>query len=192
MRGGGAGMGLSGRDHRPALMQSLVREAKARSRERERMRMRQVAGRLERRGKDAPFKSRDGREALDVVAVPVFVMLPLDTVQVNGELAPNLRSITRGLIALKEAGVHGVMVDIWWGIVEGQSPEVYQWGAYQELVRIIRTLGLQLQVVASFHACGQNVGDTYKVPLPKWVHETQEAGRTCSTGTAGVARIRSV
>ena len=176
MRGGGAGMGLSGRDHRPALMQSLVREAKARSRERERMRMRQVAGRLERRGKDASFKSRDGREALDVVAVPVFVMLPLDTVQVNGELAPNLRSITRGLIALKEAGVHGVMVDIWWGIVEGQSPEVYQWGAYQELVRIIRTLGLQLQVVASFHACGQNVGDTYKVPLPKWVHETQEAG----------------
>ena len=166
-------------DDRPALMQALVREAKQRSRERERQRLQQVNKRLEKRRREegrGRGSQESGGSSLREMAVPVFVMLPLDTVQVNGELAPNLRSITRGLIALKEAGVQGVMVDIWWGIVEGAAPEVYEWGAYQELVRIIRTLGLQLQVVASFHACGQNVGDTYKVPLPKWVHDTHEAG----------------
>ena len=30
-------------------------------------------------------------------------------------------------------------------------------------------LGLKLQAVMSFHACGGNVGDYAQVPLPKWV-----------------------
>lgn len=31
--------------------------------------------------------------------------------------------------------------------------------------------GLKVQAVMSFHAAGGNVGDTCKIPLPKWVQD---------------------
>lgn len=36
---------------------------------------------------------------------------------------------------------------------------------------MVRGVGLKLQVVLSFHACGGNVGDLAQVPLPAWVLE---------------------
>ncbi|TYI66381.1 hypothetical protein E1A91_D09G220200v1 [Gossypium mustelinum] len=50
------------------------------------------------------------------------------------------------LMALKNAGLEGVMVDAWWG--------------YAELVRMVEKHGLKLQVVMSFHQCGGNVVDS--------------------------------
>jgi beta-amylase len=34
--------------------------------------------------------------------------------------------------------------------------------------------GLKVQAVMSFHAAGGNVGDTCKIPLPKWVLDIGE------------------
>jgi beta-amylase len=34
--------------------------------------------------------------------------------------------------------------------------------------------GLKVQAVMSFHAAGGNVGDTCKIPLPKWVVDIGE------------------
>lgn len=53
---------------------------------------------------------------------PVYVMLPLDTVTKEaGFKYATSRWFNDALKQLKYAGVHGVAVDIWWGVVE---PEV--------------------------------------------------------------------
>jgi beta-amylase len=55
-----------------------------------------------------------------------------------------------------------------WGAVE-RCPGVYDWEPYKTLVEDVKALGLKLQVVLSFHACGGNVGDYASIPLPPWV-----------------------
>ena len=58
--------------------------------------------------------------------VPVYVMLPLDTVSTDGHLQREDELRTR-LTVLKSVGVEGVMVDMWWGVVERTTPGVYDW-----------------------------------------------------------------
>ena len=100
-------------------------------------------------------------------------------VEDSGKLRAQLRR-------LREAGVDGVMVDVWWGIVEGAGPGLYEWRAYRELFRIVQAQGLKLQAIMSFHACGGNVGDAVNIPIPRWVREVGEADPdvfyTSSTG----------
>lgn len=95
----------------------------------------------------------------DSSSVPVFVMLPLDTVTMKGKLN-KARAMNASLMALKSAGVEGVMVDAWWGLVEKDGPMKYNWEAYAELVQMVQKHGLKLQIVMSFHQCGGNVGDS--------------------------------
>ncbi|KAK7307749.1 hypothetical protein VNO77_41082 [Canavalia gladiata] len=106
----------------------------------------------------------------DRMKVPVFVMLPLDTVTMGGNLNKP-RAMNASLMALKSAGVEGVMVDAWWGLVEKEGPFKYNWEPYAELVHMVQRHGLKLQVVMSFHQCGGNVGDSCSIPLPPWVLE---------------------
>lgn len=47
----------------------------------------------------------------------------------------------------KQAGVDGVMVDCWWGIVEATFPLHYDWAAYRQLFTIVRDTSLKLQVL---------------------------------------------
>ncbi|TKW35150.1 hypothetical protein SEVIR_2G353000v4 [Setaria viridis] len=105
--------------------------------------------------------------------VPVYVMLPLEVVTTENELedAAGLRAQLR---RLRAAGVDGVMVDVWWGIVEGAGPARYEWRAYRELFGIVQAEGLKLQAIMSFHACGGNVGDAVSIPIPRWVREVGE------------------
>ncbi|KAI3958616.1 hypothetical protein MKW92_009304 [Papaver armeniacum] len=100
--------------------------------------------------------------------VPVFVMLPLDTVSIGGNLN-RARAMNASLMALKSAGVEGVMVDAWWGLVEKDGPSKYNWNGYIELIQMVQKHGLKIQVVMSFHQCGGNVGDSCSIPLPPWV-----------------------
>ncbi|KAJ6347872.1 hypothetical protein OIU76_004379 [Salix suchowensis] len=102
--------------------------------------------------------------------VPVFVMLPLDTVTIGGSLNKP-KAMNASLMALRSAGVEGVMVDAWWGLVEKDGPFKYNWEGYAELVQMVQKHGLKLQVVMSFHQCGGNVGDSCSIPLPPWVLE---------------------
>ncbi len=55
-----------------------------------------------------------------------------------------------------------------WGAVE-RRPRRYDWAGYRQLFSLVRALGLRLQVVMYFHACGGNVGDNAQIPLPQWV-----------------------
>ncbi|GAQ84938.1 beta-amylase [Klebsormidium nitens] len=102
--------------------------------------------------------------------VPVYIMLPLDSITMSNTVN-RPRALRASLIALKSAGVEGVMVDVWWGIVEGETPKEYRWSAYRELFALVKESGLKLQAVMSFHACGGNVGDHVQIPLPEWIQD---------------------
>lgn len=116
-------------------------------------------------------------EASVAQGCPVYVMLPLDTVgtvERDGKCVSVLkkeRALEIALHTLRHAGVEGVMVDVWWGIVERAGPQQYDFAAYKRLFHKVAAAGLKVQAVMSFHAAGGNVGDTCKIPLPKWLHE---------------------
>lgn len=100
-------------------------------------------------------------------------MLPLDTVSIINTLNHET-AIVAGMRALRMLGATGVMVDVWWGIVEADGPREYNWNAYRRLTELVRSAGLKMQAVMSFHACGCNVGDSCVVSLPPWVLEAAE------------------
>ncbi|WVZ55422.1 hypothetical protein U9M48_006082 [Paspalum notatum var. saurae] len=106
--------------------------------------------------------------------VPVFVMMPLDTVRKDGSGLNRRRAVEASLAALKSAGVEGIMVDVWWGIAEAEGPGKYNFNGYMELMEMARKTGLKVQAVMSFHQCGGNVGDSVTIPLPKWVLEEMD------------------
>lgn len=109
-----------------------------------------------------------------VDSIPVFVMLPLDTINADGVFKyASSRWFLAGMQQLKDSGIHGVAVDVWWGAVE-RRPRRYDWSGYRQLFELITTLGLKLQVVMAFHACGGNVGDNAELPLPCWVTSAGE------------------
>ena len=91
--------------------------------------------------------------------VPVYVMMPLDSVTMT-HAVNRRKAMSASLQALKSAGVEGIMMDVWWGLVEGEAPGVYNWGGYKELMEMARKYGLKVQAVMSFHKCGGNVGDS--------------------------------
>lgn len=55
------------------------------------------------------------------------------------------------LSTLKSLNVDGVMVDCWWGIVEANGPQKYNWQGYKQLFQMVQELNLKLQV--SVHSC---------------------------------------
>ena len=98
--------------------------------------------------------------------VPVFVMMPLDTVNKCGTALNRRKAVQASLAALKSAGVEGVMVDVWWGIAESDGPGRYNFAGYMELMEMARKTGLKVQAVMSFHQCGGNVGDSVTYVRP--------------------------
>ncbi|KAL8260659.1 hypothetical protein R6Q59_028612 [Mikania micrantha] len=111
-----------------------------------------------------------GIRAKEGKGVPVYVMMPLDSVTMNNGVNRR-KAMNASLQALKSAGVEGIMMDVWWGLVERESPGEYNWGGYAELLEMAKKHGLKVQAVMSFHQCGGNVGDSCTIPLPKWVLE---------------------
>ncbi|EYU43788.1 hypothetical protein MIMGU_mgv1a021359mg, partial [Erythranthe guttata] len=105
--------------------------------------------------------------------VPVYVMMPLDSVTWN-HTVNRKKAMNASLQALKSAGVEGIMMDVWWGLVEAEKPGEYNWGGYSELLEMAKKHGLKVQAVMSFHQCGGNVGDSCTIPLPKWAVEEIE------------------
>ncbi|KAK6241582.1 hypothetical protein SCA6_006971 [Theobroma cacao] len=57
---------------------------------------------------------------------PVYVMLPLGVVS-NDNVFEDKTGMEKQLKELRAAGVDGIMVDVWWGIVESKDPKQYDW-----------------------------------------------------------------
>ncbi|KAK4371917.1 hypothetical protein RND71_007301 [Anisodus tanguticus] len=102
--------------------------------------------------------------------IPVYVMLPLGVTNMKSELV-DADGLVKQLRVLKSVNVDGVMVDCWWGIVEANAPQQYNWNGYKRLFQVVREHKLKIKVVMSFHECGGNIGDDVCIPLPHWVSE---------------------
>ncbi|KAK3013169.1 hypothetical protein RJ639_007888 [Escallonia herrerae] len=106
--------------------------------------------------------------------VPIYVMMPLDSFGVDTTGTPRIRKIkalTISLKALKLAGVHGIAVEVWWGIVEDSSPFAYNWSLYEELFKLISETGLKLQVALCFHSNMRLSSRGLGINLPQWIIE---------------------
>ncbi|KAL5198573.1 hypothetical protein ABZP36_002085 [Zizania latifolia] len=124
--------------------------------------------------------------------VQVNVMLPLDAVTVDNKFVKG-DEIRAWLKKLTEAGVDGVMSDVWWGLVEGKAPGVYDWDAYTQLFKVVQEAGLKLQAIMSFHQCGGNVGDVVNIPIPQWVRDIGDSEPDIFyTNRGGVRNIESL
>ena len=55
-------------------------------------------------------------------------------------------SLLKKLRVLKAINIDGVMVDCWWGIVEANAPQDYNWSGYRKLFQMVCELKLKLQV----------------------------------------------
>lgn len=100
----------------------------------------------------------------------VFVMAPLDVIDDNCNLK-NPDEVHYWLNKLHEAHADGVMVDVWWGIVE-KEPHVYNWSGYMEFFLTCSMYGIKVLPVLSFHKCGGNVGDSITIELPEFARKS--------------------
>lgn len=100
--------------------------------------------------------------------VPVYVMLPADIINGLCQLI-DPGGIRVELSQIKSLNADGVVVQCWWGIVEGWAPQKYIWSGYRELLNVIREFKLKLQVVLAFHECGGIDSSGIPISLPQWV-----------------------
>ncbi|GAB4845958.1 Inactive beta-amylase 4, chloroplastic [Ancistrocladus abbreviatus] len=107
--------------------------------------------------------------------IPVYVMMPLDSFAIDTSGSPRIRKIKAlsiSLKALKLAGVHGIAVEVWWGIVERASPFAYNWSLYEDLFKLISESGLKLHVALSFHSNVHSASEGKGgVRLPLWIQQ---------------------
>ncbi|XP_020600192.1 beta-amylase 8 isoform X2 [Phalaenopsis equestris] len=102
--------------------------------------------------------------------IPVYIMLAPNFINDYCQLV-DPEAVRRELEHLKALHIDGVVVDCWWGIVEGWSPHKYQWSGYRDLFNIVREFKLKLQVVLAFHEYGGKESGDMVIPLPKWILE---------------------
>jgi hypothetical protein len=75
----------------------------------------------------------------------------------------------RRLEQAKSIGVTAVSTDVWWGKVEGDADQQFDWSYYDRVSDAIIGAGLKWVPIFSFHQCGGNVGDTCDIPIPHWI-----------------------
>ncbi|OWM85195.1 beta-amylase 1, chloroplastic-like [Punica granatum] len=102
---------------------------------------------------------------------PVFVTLPADAVGPTAGQVRRRKAMAQSFRALAAAGVEGVVMEVWWGLVERDQPGVYNWLGYWEIVAMARRCGLKVRALMAFHQWGAGPGDPQWIPLPQWVLE---------------------
>ncbi|KAL6175266.1 hypothetical protein ACLB2K_051908 [Fragaria x ananassa] len=100
---------------------------------------------------------------------PVFVIMPVDSVDPLGGQVRRRKTMNQSFKALVAAGVEGVVIEVWWGIVERDQPRVYNWQGYLAIVELAKRCGLKVRAVLAFHQCGSGPPDPNCIPLPLWV-----------------------
>ncbi len=79
------------------------------------------------------------------------------------------RAFRRQLAIAQGMGIDAVATDIWWGKVEAQGDQQFNWDYYDRLVAEIEAANLHWIPILSFHQCGGNVGDDCEIPIPSWI-----------------------
>lgn len=91
-----------------------------------------------------------------------FVMAPLEKIT-------NWNAFKNQLITLKNNGVYGLTTDIWWGDVEANGDNQFDWSYYKTYADTVRASGLKWVPILSTHKAGGNVGDNVNIPIPSWL-----------------------
>ncbi|KAK9820271.1 hypothetical protein WJX72_008396 [[Myrmecia] bisecta] len=95
--------------------------------------------------------------------VQLFVALDKQIVSPANHISGStLRATAAGLGALRCLGVEGVVLEVWWGLVEAAGPGQYDWSSNHTLLQKLRELGLTVKVELCFH------GNSH-ISLPPWV-----------------------
>ncbi|KAL3817896.1 hypothetical protein ACJIZ3_003801 [Penstemon smallii] len=102
-------------------------------------------------------------------ALPVYVTLPADAVGPTAQTVRRRKALAQSFRALAAAGVEGVVMEVWWGLVEREFPRIYLWEGYLEIVLMARRFGLKVRAVMAFHQFGSGPDDPFWIPLPSWV-----------------------
>ena len=105
--------------------------------------------------------SAEGRVPLETAAV----MAPLDIPR-----QISMPTFEQLLDEAKQIGVDTVSVDVWWGKVEQQGDQQFDWSYYDEVFGKIRAKGLKIVPILSFHKCGGGPGDDCDIPIPSWLY----------------------
>ena len=69
---------------------------------------------------------------LKATRADLFVMMPLDSMTMNN-MVNRRKAMNTSLQALKSVGVKGIMMHVWWGLVEREAVGSYNWGRYRWL-----------------------------------------------------------
>ncbi|QIV95361.1 glycosyl hydrolase family 14 [Allofrancisella inopinata] len=75
-----------------------------------------------------------------------------------------------------------VSTDVWWGLVQEEHPEKYDWSYYDRLSYTLKCISderpdlpeINWAPIMSFHQCGGNVGDNIYIKIPKWAITNRE------------------
>ncbi|PQM38652.1 beta-amylase 8 [Prunus yedoensis var. nudiflora] len=102
--------------------------------------------------------------------VPLYVTLATGFINNYCQLV-DPEGLRQELTHMQSLSVDGVVVDCWWGIVEGWSPQKYVWSGYRGLFNILREFKFKLQVVMAFHEYGRSESGEALIPLPQWILE---------------------
>jgi len=102
--------------------------------------------------------------------VNINVMLPGNVVT-NDNTISNITQLQSQLALLQNSSVKGVVVPVWWGVVETQ-PQQYNWAVYDELFALINAAGLRVKVSLAFHGCEPSAD--CNIGLPSWVSQVAD------------------
>ncbi|MFL9592131.1 family 14 glycosylhydrolase [Aeromonas schubertii] len=70
---------------------------------------------------------------------------------------------------LRRLGVTAISTDIWWGLVEGRQPGLFDWSYYDRLVELLERQQMRWVPILSFHQAGGNVNDDFTQTIPLWL-----------------------
>lgn len=73
------------------------------------------------------------------------------------------------LTIAQKMGIDAIVTDVWWGNVEAQGDQQFNWQYYDRLVQEIKAANLHWIPIISLHQCGGNVGDNCDIPIPSWI-----------------------
>lgn len=110
--------------------------------------------------------SKNSREVEDVGAVRLFVGLPINSVT-DGATVNSARGIEAGMRAVKLLGVDGVELQVFWSVVQPESPDKFSWAGYRAVADMARDEGLSLSLRVSLRIHSSPGSSVPK--LPSWV-----------------------
>ncbi|MBD1388922.1 family 14 glycosylhydrolase [Neiella sp. HB171785] len=100
------------------------------------------------------------------------VMGPLHLKVANQKLLleeENWAEFEQQIKQLRRIGVSAISTDLWWGLIEGPQPEVYDWSYYDRMLEVLAAHDMHWVPILSFHQAGGNVNDDFMQTIPLWL-----------------------